>query len=194
MPSLVPIADSGRYISAHTGWNTSLTADDVHRRLPADGRYFTREEPVNCPYFGLWNKAHASLGSPLATHIPTQYREQSPEAGVTEMDTTTPGSQATIDSSKLGAFAYSIEAIESLHQVTTFFLQQRINWQNRQHVLDWLTRFKELDLRLIQYVPMESTTGMQLWLTCIAGRCSFRPAGKTPTSLSTLRILIWTQT
>jgi hypothetical protein len=41
-----------RFCSISTGWNTSLTADDVHRRLPADGGYFTREEPVITPYFG----------------------------------------------------------------------------------------------------------------------------------------------
>jgi hypothetical protein len=41
-----------RFCSVSTGWNTSLTADDVHRRLPADGGYFTREEPVTTPYFG----------------------------------------------------------------------------------------------------------------------------------------------
>jgi hypothetical protein len=36
--------------------------------------------------------------------------------------------------------------------VTTFFLQQRINWQDKNHAVSWLTRFKELDLRLVQYV------------------------------------------
>ena len=41
-----------RFCSVSTGWNTSLTAEDVHRRLPADGGYFTREEPVTTPYFG----------------------------------------------------------------------------------------------------------------------------------------------
>jgi hypothetical protein len=42
-----------RFCSVTTGWNTSLTADDVHRRLPADGGYFTEEEPVTTPYFGM---------------------------------------------------------------------------------------------------------------------------------------------
>jgi hypothetical protein len=57
-----------------------------------------------------------------------------------------------VDTSKLGAFAYCIEATESLNQVTTFFLQQRVNFENRQEVGSWLTIFKELDLRLVQYV------------------------------------------
>lgn len=65
---------------------------------------------------------------------------------------TSPGSvNGLIDSSKLGAFAYCIEATESLSQVTTFFLQQRINWQDKEHAVSWLTRFKELDLRLVQW-------------------------------------------
>jgi hypothetical protein len=55
------------------------------------------------------------------------------------------------DASKLGAFAYCIEATESLNQVTTFFLQQRINWQDKEHAVNWLTRFKELDLRLVHW-------------------------------------------
>jgi hypothetical protein len=139
-----------RYTSVHTGWNVSLTAEDVYRRLPADGNYFTREVPVQCPLFGIWNRAYANIGSSLSAHVPAQYREESPPASAAEIETTTPSSQASVDASKLGAFAYAIEAIESLNQVTTFFLQQRIDWQNRQHVLDWLTRFKELDLRLIQ--------------------------------------------
>ena len=141
-----------RYTAAQTGWNVSLTAEDVYRRLPADGGYFTREVPVQCPFFGIWNRAYASIGSSLSAHIPAQYHEESPPPASTELDSTTPTSQTSIDSSKLGAFAYAIEATESLNQVTTFFLQQRIDWQNRQHVLDWLTRFKELDLRLIQKV------------------------------------------
>lgn len=65
------------------------------------------------------------------------------------LDTASPG---PVDSSNLGAFAYCIEATESLNQVTTFFLQQRIDWQDKQDVVDWLARFKELDLRLVQYV------------------------------------------
>lgn len=138
-------------MSAHTGWNTSLTASDVYRRLPADGRYFALETPVTCPFFGIWNKTYAHLGSPLSTHIPAQYHEASPASATADLVTMTPVSQGSVDSSKMGAFAYSIEAIESLHQVTTFFLHQRIDWQDRKYVLDWLTRFKELDLRLIHW-------------------------------------------
>jgi hypothetical protein len=53
--------------------------------------------------------------------------------------------------STVGAFAYRVEATESLSRVTTFFLQQKINYRNRQEMGSWLMRFKELDLRLVRY-------------------------------------------
>ncbi|KAH7384535.1 hypothetical protein BKA66DRAFT_80189 [Pyrenochaeta sp. MPI-SDFR-AT-0127] len=138
-----------RFCSVSTGWNTSLTADDVHRRLPADGGYFTREEPVTTPYFGIWNKAAARIGRSLA-NVPAQYNEEDP--AVEQPQGASPNSaNGYIDASKLGAFAYCVEATESLSQVTTFFLQQRINWQDKEHAVSWLTRFKELDLRLVQW-------------------------------------------
>ncbi|KAF1940592.1 hypothetical protein EJ02DRAFT_445373 [Clathrospora elynae] len=138
-----------RFCSVSTGWNTSLTAEDVHRRLPADGGYFTREEPVTTPYFGIWNKAAARIGRSLA-NVPAQYNEDDPT--VEQPPGASPSSaNSYIDASKLGAFAYCVEATESLRQVTTFFLQQQINWQDKEHAVSWLTRFKELDLRLVQW-------------------------------------------
>lgn len=138
-----------RFCSVSTGWNTSLTADDVHRRLPADGGYFTREEPVTTPYFGIWNKAAARIGRSLA-NVPAQYNDEDP--AIEQPQGASPNSaNGYIDASKLGAFAYCVEATESLSQVTTFFLQQRINWQDKEHAVSWLTRFKELDLRLVQW-------------------------------------------
>ena len=138
-----------RFCSVSTGWSTSLTSDDVHRRLPADGGYFTREEPVTTPYFGIWNKAAARIGRSLA-HVPAQYNEDDaisePPVGASPNS-----ANGYIDVSKLGAFAYCIEATESLSQVTTFFLQQRINAHDKEHAVSWLTRFKELDLRLVQW-------------------------------------------
>lgn len=53
--------------------------------------------------------------------------------------------------STVGAFAYRVEATESLSRVTTFFLQQRINHRDRQEMGSWLMRFKELDLRLVSW-------------------------------------------
>tara|TARA_R110002060_G_scaffold33760_7_gene44606 strand:- start:1433 stop:2632 length:1200 start_codon:yes stop_codon:yes gene_type:complete len=139
-----------RYCSITTGWNTSLTSDDVHRKLPCDGGLWHREEPSDTPYFGIWNKSAAKIGNSIAfipAHYPTPDHEIEPDS------VRSPGvasNSAAVDTSKLGAFAYCIEATESLSQVTTFFLQQRIDFQNRREVGSWLTRFKELDLRLVQ--------------------------------------------
>lgn len=138
-----------RFCSVSTGWDTSLTSDDVHRRLPADGGYFTREEPVTTPFFGIWNKAAARIGRSLA-NVPAPYSEEDPTTE--QQQGASPNSaNGYIDASKLGAFAYCVEATESLSQVTTFFLQQRINAQDKEHAVSWLTRFKELDLRLVQW-------------------------------------------
>lgn len=140
-----------RFCSVTTGWDTSLTSDDVHRRLPADGGYFTREEPVVTPFFGIWNKAVARIGRSLA-NVPAPYSEEDPTADQPQGQGASPNSaNGYIDASKLGAFAYCVEATESLSQVTTFFLQQRINAQDKEHAVNWLTRFKELDLRLVQW-------------------------------------------
>jgi hypothetical protein len=139
-----------RFCSVSTGWNTSLTADDVHRRLPADGGFFTREEPVTTPYFGIWNKAAARIGRSLA-NVPAQYNDEDSAIDHLPQGASPNSANGYIDASKLGAFAYCVEATESLSQVTTFFLQQRINWQDKEHAVSWLTRFKELDLRLVQW-------------------------------------------
>lgn len=134
-------------------WNTSLTSDDVRRRLPADGGLWHKEDPVTTPYFGIWDRSAAKIGNSIAflpAHYPSpeQTSDAQPETPATTMSA--PGGTATVDMTTVGAFAYCIEATESLSRVTTYFLQQRINFQDRQQVGNWLTRFKELDLRLVQ--------------------------------------------
>lgn len=145
-----------RFCSVATGWNTSLTADDVHRRLPADGGCWHKGEAVTTPYFGIWDRSIAKIGNSIA-FLPANYTTSGQKELSTESDEPQSG-PATVrssgstspDMSTVGAFAYCIEATESLSRVTTFFLQQRINFQDRRDVSSWLTRFKELDLRLVQ--------------------------------------------
>lgn len=134
-----------RICSVTTGWHTSLTSDDVHRRLPCGGAMWARSEPVSTPYFGIWDKATAKIGNSIS-NAPTIYL--SPKQAV---DDPASGSSAGVDVSKLGAFAYCIEATENLSQVTSFFLQQGVDFDNRDAVKNWLTRFKELDLRLVHW-------------------------------------------
>jgi hypothetical protein len=135
-----------------------LTADDVYRRLPADGGLWHKEESVITPYFGIWDRSAAKIGNSIAflpAHYPSTEQPVEPPALPNTPLTATPAvsrATATVDMSTVGAFAYCIEATESLSRVTTYFLQQKINFSDRQEVSSWLTRFKELDLRLVQYV------------------------------------------
>jgi hypothetical protein len=135
-----------RLCSVTTGWNTSLTADDVQRRLPADGGLWHKEEAVATPYFGIWDRSAAKIGNSI-TFLPGHYptAEKAP-------DTAQASGPNEVDMTTVGAFAYCIEATESLSRVTTYFLRQNIDFRDRQQVGSWLTRFKELDLRLVQYV------------------------------------------
>ncbi|KAM0188835.1 hypothetical protein ACHAPA_000393 [Fusarium lateritium] len=141
-----------RLCSVMTGWNTSLTSDDVRRRLPADGGLWHKEETVLTPYFGIWDRSAAKMGNSivfLPAHYPSPEQATEPPPETPSTNTTAPKGNDTVDMTTVGAFAYCIEATESLSRVTTYFLQQRINFRDRQEVGNWLTRFKELDLRLV---------------------------------------------
>lgn len=133
-------------------WKTSLTSDDVKRRLPADGGLWHKGEFVTTPYFGIWDKSVAKIGHSIA-FLPGSYPspEQTQEAPTAL--SARPGAKIRsndLEMPTIGAFAYRIEATESLSRVTTYFLQQNIDYQDKGQVSDWLTRFKELDLRLVQ--------------------------------------------
>ncbi|KAJ5548571.1 hypothetical protein N7513_005805 [Penicillium frequentans] len=131
------------------GWNTSLTSDHVQRRLPCSGAPWARQEAVSTPFFGIWNKTAAKIGKSIA-NVPTLYESPSKTNDYSPNgDTGVGGDQ--VDISNLGAFAYCIEATENLSQVTSFFLQQSIDFGDRAQVKNWLTRFKELDLRLVHW-------------------------------------------
>jgi hypothetical protein len=105
-------------------------------------------EPAVTPYFGIWDKSAAKIGNSIA-YIRALYPSQSEQDHVTDSSPGGRSNSSDVDVSKIGAFAYRIESTESLSQVTSFFLQQQVNFQNRQEVGAWLTRFKELDLRLV---------------------------------------------
>ncbi|EFQ31875.1 uncharacterized protein GLRG_07019 [Colletotrichum graminicola M1.001] len=134
-------------------WNTSLTSDDVHRRLPADGGLWHKEESVITPFFGIWDRSAAKMGNSIV-FLPEHYPSPEKIADVPSQTPNTASSQKgqnTVDMTTVGAFSYCIEATESLSRVTTYFLQQKINFEDRGEVSSWLTRFKELDLRLVHW-------------------------------------------
>ncbi|KAL6236491.1 hypothetical protein BDW75DRAFT_229421 [Aspergillus navahoensis] len=145
-----------RFCSVSMGWNTSLTADDVRRRLPCDGITWRKENPVVTPYFGIWDKSAGRIGNPIAflpTHpTPTPARAAEDEADAPSEAGTSPGAATSaVDMSTVGAYAYCVEATESLSRVTTYFLQQKVNLNDQKEFGAWLTRFKELDLRLVHW-------------------------------------------
>ncbi|KAL4867193.1 hypothetical protein BDV12DRAFT_186842 [Aspergillus spectabilis] len=143
-----------RFCSVSMGWNTSLTADDVRRRLPCDGITWRKQDPVVTPYFGIWDKAAGRIGNPIAflpTHsVPSRGVEDDADAP-SEAGTSPGVASSAVDMSTVGAYAYCIEATESLSRVTTYFLQQKVNLNDQKEFGAWLVRFKELDLRLVHW-------------------------------------------
>ncbi|KAF7670608.1 zn2 cys6 dna-binding protein [Alternaria burnsii] len=118
-----------RFCSVATGWNVCLTSADVRRRLPCEG--------------GLWEE-----GEPLATSTPFFGVSDPPGDAANTLPS---ARQEHADQASLGGFAYCIEATESLSLVTSFFLQQEVDVAKPHDVQMWLMRFKQLDLRLIQW-------------------------------------------
>ncbi|KAF2024403.1 hypothetical protein EK21DRAFT_117785 [Setomelanomma holmii] len=117
-----------RFCSIATGWNICLTSADVKRRFPCEG--------------GLWEE-----GKPLET--PTPFFGVSDPPG--DPSNVLPSARPeTSDQASLGGFAYCIEATESLNLVTSFF-QQELDVTKPHDVQTWLMRFKQLDLRLVQW-------------------------------------------
>ncbi|RFU81205.1 zn2 cys6 dna-binding [Trichoderma arundinaceum] len=118
-----------RFCSIATGWNCSLTSVDVKRRLPCEGALWEEGEPLKTPtpYFGIADQSANAAGTLLTARPEDE------------------------DPSSLGGFAYCIEATESLSLVTTFFLQQAVDVSKMRDVQLWLMKFKQLDLRLVQW-------------------------------------------
>jgi hypothetical protein len=125
----------------------------VQRRLPADGVLWRKREPVLTPYFGIWDKSAGRIGNSIA-FLPVHHPSPTQSAGGMHQSLAAnagfEGTTPTAGMSTIGAFAYCIEATESMSRVTTYFLQQKINLHDQKQIGSWLTRFKELDLRLVQ--------------------------------------------
>ncbi|KAH6969351.1 fungal-specific transcription factor domain-containing protein [Fusarium avenaceum] len=140
-----------RFCSVTTAWNTSLTSDDVNRRLPCDGITWRKEDPVSTPYFGIWDKSAGRIGNPI-TFLPSlSAAAPTDDDGTPSEATTSPGAVTNVDMSTVGAFAYCIEATESMSRVTSYFLQQKVNIKDHKDLSSWITRFKELDVRLVHW-------------------------------------------
>ncbi|KAF1979607.1 hypothetical protein BU23DRAFT_371884, partial [Bimuria novae-zelandiae CBS 107.79] len=140
-----------RFCSVTMCWNTSLTSADVHRRLPCDGHLWRKEQPVITPYFGIWDKSAGRIGYPIGFFVEDNGPTSKSNANVSAKADMQARQDSTADMSNVGAFAYRIEATESMSRVVTYFLQQKIDMRDQQEISSWLTRFKELDLRLVHW-------------------------------------------
>ncbi|GMF70080.1 unnamed protein product [Aspergillus oryzae] len=158
---------------SRNSWNMSLSSDDVKLRLPSDGTYWAKEEPVTTPFFNIWDTTLAKIGksvSFLPGHLSSladkeKYVDNNPSRSERVSPVLQASGTHTVDLSTIGSFAYCIEATESLNRIVKFFLQRPVNLQSKQEFGAWLTRFKELDLQLIQYAVLPYTTKVYLlWL------------------------------
>ncbi|KAK1139930.1 hypothetical protein N8T08_011007 [Aspergillus melleus] len=120
-----------RFCSVSTGWKMSLTGADIKRRLPCEGAIWGQEQEVRTPYFGI-----SDSKGPLSS-----------SSGLFERQ----GSSRSEDQDSIGGLAYNIEATESLALVTNFFLHHAFVVNDTEKARLWLMKFKELDLRLIQW-------------------------------------------
>lgn len=59
---------------------------------------------------------------------------------------------ATSGEEPIGGFALAVEATDLLSVVTKFLLRYAVDIEDAQGLQFWLMKFKELDLRLLQYV------------------------------------------
>ena len=151
----------------------SLSSDDVKLRLPSDGTYWAKEEPVTTPFFNIWDTTLAKIGksvSFLPGHLSSladkeKYVDNTPSRSERVSPVLQASGTHTVDLSTIGSFSYCIEATESLNRIVKFFLQRPVSLQSKQEFGAWLTRFKELDLQLIQYAVLPYTTKVYLlWL------------------------------
>ncbi|KAH7070999.1 fungal-specific transcription factor domain-containing protein [Paraphoma chrysanthemicola] len=142
-----------RFCSVTMGWNTSLTSDDVYRRLPCDGHLWRKQNPVQTPYLGIWDKSRGRIGNPISfmSRYPSPSRDANDETSPGQTENAPGSFRGATDMSTVGALAYNIEATESMSRVMSYFLQQKININDHNDINSWLTRFKELDLRLVHW-------------------------------------------
>jgi hypothetical protein len=129
----------------------------VCRRLPCDGHLWRKEYPVQTPHFGIWDKSRGRIGNPLSGYVSRLASPSRTETNVESQQLSGNGSinnslpLSTTDMSTVGALAYNIEATESMSRIMSYFLQQKVNTHDQHDINSWLTRFKELDLRLVHW-------------------------------------------
>ncbi|CAG8909750.1 unnamed protein product [Penicillium egyptiacum] len=120
-----------RFCSVSTGREVSLDSAGLKRRLPCEGAVWEKETEVCAPFFGISDSKDATTTSSLLS--------------------SSGASTSSDDDLSIGGFAYNIEATESLTLVTNFFLDHAFIVADTEKARIWMMKFKELDLRLIQW-------------------------------------------
>lgn len=126
------------------------------------------------PFFGIWDKSAGKIGN-VISFLPgdSNSAERSRDLYHSTIGTgiAPPSSEETVDISTIGAFAYRIEATESLSRITSFFLRQEIDYRDKKGISNWLMRFKELDVRLVRYAqtPLSNSHGRTSSLANLRG-------------------------
>ncbi|KAJ5202360.1 hypothetical protein N7449_004439 [Penicillium cf. viridicatum] len=116
-----------RFCSVSTGREVSLDSN-LTRRLPCEGAVWEKETEVCAPFFGISDSKDTAATSSLLS-----------------------SGAINSDDLPIGGFAYNIEATESLTLVTNFFLDHPFIVADAEKARIWMMKFKELDLRLIQW-------------------------------------------
>ncbi|KAM5366062.1 hypothetical protein ACJZ2D_010667 [Fusarium nematophilum] len=145
-----------RYCSITTGWRTSISGDEINRRLPAHGTYWYTETPVVCPYFGIStcsvsNPGKGGLFGGRLSATDTGNPNIAAAAGPREGSGDSTFTDESLSTTSTGGFSYAVQATEYLNRVATCFLYPDVDIGDQQEVTAWLTRFKELDLQLVHW-------------------------------------------
>ncbi|KAA8913054.1 hypothetical protein TRICI_003302 [Trichomonascus ciferrii] len=112
-----------RFCSVSAGWNPTIDASKIKRRLPSDGFVFQDAGPANARYF-------QPDRDPVADGKIDYEAEEV---------------------ACLGGLSYSVEATESLVQVADFYIQKEINAKDTEAVQSWLLKFRKMDMKLVNW-------------------------------------------
>ncbi|KAF2021570.1 hypothetical protein BU24DRAFT_338313 [Aaosphaeria arxii CBS 175.79] len=101
------------------------------RRLPACASFWYTNQSCSTPFLSIPDPSGAGLELPFTA-------KRSPNDGLSGNDAT----EREPPSTGIGSLAFYIETVESLSTVMTHFLQQPVDFNNKQDVSRWLSRWK----------------------------------------------------
>ncbi|KAJ6447287.1 subtilisin-like protein [Purpureocillium lavendulum] len=112
----------------------AISSKGIRRRLPCDGCMWESDQCVETSYFKLDDQPQVE------------------ETNAQEETSPFPPPYATKEGPNgVGGLAYTIEATESLSLVTKFNLRHSLEHADANRLSAWLTRFRQLDSRLLQW-------------------------------------------